>query len=240
MAPCSRCRRENKQCVFADTRRKTQTKKRSATEGLEATPEPLRARSDSVKRLKTELQAPAVHSSPTTPGGSVVRTKPLRRPSSKSRTEELDEEEDQAINDDTAEFLQKSEIHDAADAMATLASVAATRGRVSSNSSGARPNLGGEYGKSFVPSAIAASPIFRTAGHRDMQHGSTGSPYSEAPLSTSQGRADALRAWSRLRFVRAGLFTAFEGIAYIQVNFGPGLLSQKQALTQFNSTSTNI
>ncbi|KAB8360709.1 hypothetical protein FH972_024445 [Carpinus fangiana] len=215
--PCLRCRRESKECTFALTRRKAPTQKRSADDALDDEDDgPSRPRSDSFKRVKTDLHGTALTDSPRTPGGSVARNTPLRRPSDKNKTEEPEEEEDTAINDDTAELLQRSEMHNGPDAMAALATIAAAHGRSSSINASARPTTVRDSANAFGAGISTASPIYRTASMDGPHNISTTSPYSDSPSFSSQGKSEALRAWSRVRFVRSGMFTAAEGVAFVQ------------------------
>ncbi len=97
--PCVRCRRESKDCFFSATRRKRKTDDDGS--GVEEDDDDYTIRNGR-KRLHAQASPPApldralYRDVPLTPGGSVGRTQPLRRPDSdqpRSRTFGVDDGE---------------------------------------------------------------------------------------------------------------------------------------------------
>ncbi|KAG9540626.1 hypothetical protein KCU79_g18988, partial [Aureobasidium melanogenum] len=132
--PCVRCRREAKECFFSATRRKKRAAD-SGTAGDEVDPNDYEIRGGR-KRLKegiaesVDSDARSAHSPvpvaapyiprPLTPGGSMGRQQPLRRPHSTSQTPYPGDEADDHVNSHTAALLQTAELHNGHDALNVL------------------------------------------------------------------------------------------------------------------------
>lgn len=164
--------------------------------------------------------SPAFSAQPLTPGGSVGRTAPLRRPTA-TRQSMKAEDEDQ-VNSTTA-ILQTAEVHSGHDALNVLLE-AATHHRSGSGTS-TRPTGLERY--SSHSGATVDSPMLNRghssgAGYSVAHGGSFHRPSIDPALmqdNISQQDPElnqALLAWSRFRFVRAGWFSAREGIAYVE------------------------
>lgn len=148
------------------------------------------------------------------------RPQPLRRPTSAPAPKEEDEE---VLNVTTA-LLQNSEIQNGHDALNVLLE-AATHHRIGSGSSARPSGLGVDGYATSLPTAT--SPVTnqpyvvdpRISGDHEGLYRQTSidpammqEPTSNAAASDLQ---QALKAWSRFRFVRAGWFTAREGMVYV-------------------------
>lgn len=195
------------------------------------TPEPYEIRggrkrlraSTSVSELEGYADDP-YEEPPLTPGGSKGRTQPLRRPSAPKPVQYT--EEDENLSNQAAAILQSEPVHNGHDALKVLYA-AAVHGRSGSMNS-VRPSLNGFTSSSLPP---ATSPIM----DRAVPYGSStpGGRLRQAPPpqvdpsimqvdiaslvnTNSPYYANAVKAWSRFRFVRAGWFTAAEGIAYVE------------------------
>jgi hypothetical protein len=221
-----RCRRESKECFFSATRRKRKAdgedeyeevddyevrngRKRQRSDGL---PEPL--------TITTATNAAYV-SQPLTPGGSVGRYEPLRRPNTSGGNHSAPEnEEDQKVNNETVATLQAGEVYSGHDALNLLFEAAGMNAhhRTGSNSSHQRPTIGGTPGSQ----TNFASPQANVSHVRGNSRGNVEpsvDPAIQQPMipdpPNEAAFADAVRAWSKFRFVRAGWLTAKEAIAYI-------------------------
>ncbi|KAF2011231.1 hypothetical protein BU24DRAFT_426314 [Aaosphaeria arxii CBS 175.79] len=239
--PCVRCRRESKECFFSATRRKRKPQDdvddvedeqddyeiRNARKRMRAPDhdEPHRPHPVNINRSNS------YSAQPLTPGGSVGRHEPLRRPHSSSVPR--DTEEDQKLSNTSTAILQAGEIYSGHDALNLLFEAAGRNGdfnhhRTNSTSSHNRPtlNAGSTPGSqtAFASPQAAAQP----QNIRDTPVQSRPVPDLNVDPAISQqfnvmpevpnddpAFADAVRAWSRFRFVRAGWLTAKEAIAYI-------------------------
>ncbi|KAF2087846.1 hypothetical protein K490DRAFT_65126 [Saccharata proteae CBS 121410] len=237
--PCVRCRRETKDCFFSATRRKR--KPVDAGEGIEDDgPSDYEVRNGR-KRLRAEdsltpQRQPSISMSmsqynadepqrPVTPGGSIGRYQPLRRPAGHHGSSHEDE---QKVNNDTAAILQSHEVYSGHDALNLLFEAAGRTGdmdhhRTASTSSVPRPPTAsiptpGSQPSLTSPGANAGrpypSPITRTIQEPAIDP-AIAQGYPEEEQDNEAEYQEALRAWSRFRFVRAGWFTAKEGVAYM-------------------------
>ncbi|KAK3703925.1 zinc finger transcriptional activator [Vermiconidia calcicola] len=233
--PCVRCRREAKECYFSATRRK---KKRGGADdsALSDSPEPeVYEIKSGRKRLRTssvpeqELYDEDGFEVPRTPGGSLGRTQPLRRPDVPKPVQYG--EDDQKASEQTVGLLQAAEVHGGHDALKLLYEAATVHGgRKTSKESGTRPSLNGVSPASLSSAADTSPMIDKIAGsyntgpmamyqHDPMwkaQIHPTSAPIEPILPFEPAGYAAALKAWSRFRFVRAGWFTAKEAIDYIE------------------------
>ncbi|CAI6310800.1 unnamed protein product [Periconia digitata] len=235
--PCVRCRRESKECYFSATRRK-----RKGQDGADDYDEQddyelrngrKRHKSSDASSQPASLHHPATTnpsdssnaayiSQPLTPGGSVGRYEPLRRPT--TATQPQNDEEDRKMADTATAVMQTGEIYSGHDALNLLFQAAGRdlqeHHRTGSTSSANRPSIGTPGSQTNLaspqavtatharnPSRIVAEPIVDPA----ISHQSPGLP--DPPNEASFN--DAVRAWSKFRFVRAGWLTAKEAVRYI-------------------------
>ncbi|PVH96279.1 hypothetical protein DM02DRAFT_128401 [Periconia macrospinosa] len=235
--PCVRCRRESKECFFSATRRK-----RKGQDGADDYDElddyemrngRKRHKTADDPHAATHLPQPSVNpadttnayiSQPLTPGGSIGRYEPLRRPA--TATQPQNDEEDRKMADTATAVMQTGEIYSGHDALNLLFQAAGRdlqeqqHHRTGSTSSAHRPSMGSTPGSQTNlaspqaitaharnPSRVAAEPIVDPA----LAHQSPGipDPPNEAAFN------DAVKAWSKFRFVRAGWLTAKEAVRYI-------------------------
>ncbi len=233
--PCVRCRRESKECFFSATRRKRKT---DGEEELEEVDDyqirngrkRQRQRSDS-ERVPEVINTPAANgnanayiSQPLTPGGSVGRYEPLRRPTGSAGHppphQPLDEE-DQKVNNETVATLQAGEVYSGHDALNLLFEAAGMNGhvRTSSTSSMQRPTIGSTPGSQTNFASPQANPTHARSNSRAAPAEPTVDPAIQQPMLPDPPNeatfAEAVRAWTKFRFVRAGWLTAKEAVAYI-------------------------
>ncbi|KAF2734529.1 hypothetical protein EJ04DRAFT_543610 [Polyplosphaeria fusca] len=183
--------------------------------------------------LNRATSANAYVPQPLTPGGSVGQYQPLRRPP-QNRDIHL-EEEDVKANNQAAAILQTKEVFSGHDALNLLFEAAGRNGdiehhRNNSTSSQHRPILGG-------PGSTPGSQTAFASPHTNAPHGlppldgrnqldrvpadltidpAIQNNYPHLPDPAKEpSLTDAVQAWSKSRFVRAGWLTATEAIAYI-------------------------
>ncbi|WYZ39804.1 hypothetical protein EsH8_IV_000145 [Colletotrichum jinshuiense] len=239
--PCVRCRRESKECFFSATRRKRKTE-----DGEEPEPEDVDDYTirNGRKRVHVSGSPPVAidrrlySEVPLTPGGSLGRNQPLRRPTdpgtslgaaTPSTTSQADSRRtgDYVIDDEPNAQLENREAqdlmrpgvygpHDALDLLykaatdspgtnnhkrhESVASIPALpqQPRIVTPGETMRPATNG---RPSAPIKLEQQPIDPELTRRD--------------LSGEPGYNDAIKAWGRFRFVRAGWFTAQEAIDYI-------------------------
>lgn len=226
--PCMRCRREAKECFFSATRRKkrTDTGRDGASDDGEADGYELKT---GRKRMRASTldgeEDDPYEDVPRTPGGSIGRTQPLRRPEGPKPLQYG--EDDFKASDQMTAILQASEVHSGHDALKVLYE-AAVRGRTGSSTSTQRPNLNGPS-PATTSFPVATSPADRlgTGNNAAGRMSSfSGDPNWKTKTESVDGDSTpgpnrmhvalALKAWSRYRFVRQGWFTAKEGMAYVE------------------------
>lgn len=229
-----RCRRESKECFFSATRRKRKQdeeeepdeiddyevrngRKRMRSEGRSSSiPDPISVKgANGVQYL----------SQPLTPGGSLGRYEPLRRPTtSAGRDPQPTDEEDQKVNNETVATLQTGEVYSGHDALNLLFEAARNGGdmhhRTGSTSSLQRPTLGSTPGSQTNFASPQANPTHvRASSRAAVTAEPTVDPAISQPILPDPPNelafSEAVRAWTKFRFVRAGWFTAKEAIAYI-------------------------
>ncbi|KAF2873515.1 hypothetical protein BDV95DRAFT_627423 [Massariosphaeria phaeospora] len=238
--PCVRCRRESKECFFSATRRKRKQDS-GDDDDFEAAPVAVddyevrngrkRAKPDPFEVSPiTPVTANAYVSQPLTPGGSVGRLEPLRRPV--TATNAHAEDDDPQVNNATAAILQQSEVYSGHDALNLLFEAAGRNGdierhhRTGSASSLHRPILGaGSTPNSQTNFASPQTGTTRGFHHRQSQSRTVADQAVDPAISQQPPAApgppinaayiEAVKAWSRFRFCRAGWLTAKEAIAYI-------------------------
>ncbi|KAF2745049.1 hypothetical protein M011DRAFT_528085 [Sporormia fimetaria CBS 119925] len=233
--PCVRCRRESKECFFSATRRK---RKGQDGEEIDDALDDYELRNGR-KRSRTvpdPIPLPRANSGtyvsqPLTPGGSIGRYEPLRRPSVQPQVHRPHrEEDDQQVVNETTGTLQRGEVYSGHDALHLLFEAAGRNGdiahqRAESSSSHNHPL----FGTNGTPGSQTGFASPQGSGPQDgrthqrtaaepsidpnISHGP--SHRSQPDSATDPSYAAALQAWSRFRFVRAGWLTAREGIAYV-------------------------
>ncbi|KAH7113897.1 hypothetical protein B0J11DRAFT_511400 [Dendryphion nanum] len=241
--PCVRCRRESKECFFSATRRK---RKQDSGDDIDDDPDDYEIRNGR-KRLRSGVPEDSPHrpepihinlnrtnsgsafvAQPLTPGGSVGRFEPLRRPQANSQPR--DDEEDQQLSNASARILQTGEIYSGHDALNLLFEAAGRNGdidhhRTNSASSLNRPALNSVTtpGSQVAFASPQATATHGVDGRRPLR--TTADPSVDPAIApqyptlpdphTDASFAEAVRAWTKFRFVRAGWLTAKEAIAYI-------------------------
>ncbi|KAM5353943.1 hypothetical protein ACJ41O_000593 [Fusarium nematophilum] len=217
--PCVRCRRESKECFFSATRRK----RKNDDDGSDVDEYIIR---NGRKRLHVSRSPPPMTerrpytSMPLTPGGSHGRNQPLRRPdgsrSGHRRDSEFvgDGDANQTLENFEAQTVMRRGMfgpHDALDLLykAATDSPAAEHERRESSSS-ARPPPPQPIRHDGLPSSIPASATRPPKMEQPIDP-----ELSQPELSAQPGYVEAIKAWQRFRFVRAGWFTALEAIEYI-------------------------
>ncbi|KAF2806381.1 uncharacterized protein BDZ99DRAFT_490216 [Mytilinidion resinicola] len=249
--PCVRCRRESKECFFSATRRKRKPQDsgegfeddgelsdyeiRNGRKRLKSLPSEGPSRPDALNTSRSTSYTSNQPQPPLTPGGSVARYEPLRRPGTNTQQtppNPPNDEEDQKLNNATAAILSSKEVYSGHDALNLLFEAAGRNGdieqhhRTGSSGSHARPMLGMANtpgSQNSYPSPQANTlPSLRGGIGGNMRNMAEAAVDPAIQMSTGDQipttdatYADAVRAWGRFRFVRAGWLTAKEAIAYI-------------------------
>ncbi|SPQ22947.1 3474b245-7b01-4a3c-9c9f-95d544fee2d3 [Thermothielavioides terrestris] len=233
--PCVRCRRESKECYFSATRRK-----RKVDDGSLDDPE----HDDYILRNgRKQLRAGSPQSLdrrlyrdvPLTPGGSHGRSQPLRRPgdapksarSSSTAGEFGNGEPNTPLENLEARTVMRREVygpHDALDLLYKAATDNAShkpdddpapiRSTTQSSSHHARHDTDSRKSSNTVaPGGYHNRHASRHEGPATEQ--AIDPELTNRDPSADPGYNEALKAWARFRFVRAGWFTAQEAIDYI-------------------------
>ncbi|KAL3423194.1 Transcriptional activator ARO80 [Phlyctema vagabunda] len=249
--PCVRCRRESKECYFSATRRKRKTDdgRDESLDGHEfgddyvtrngrknvhpsASPvasgrqssmgAPASARSTAPYPDNTPLSGP-----PLTPGGSIGRREPLRRPNqaspeahnSRGRDESNADESNTQLENFEAQQVMRERVYGPHEALDLLYKAATDIPNLRKSESDNHmspvlnhtPKLHARPQESPFESRNVQNPPVR-------QEAAIDPALSEAQPEPArdQGYKDALKAWARFRFVRAGWFTPSEAIDYIE------------------------
>jgi hypothetical protein len=220
-----RCRRESKECFFSATRRKRRQDEEDdfdEVDDYEVRNGRKRMRSETSTRPDpisiTSANSASYLSQPLTPGGSVGRHEPLRRPTTSAGAYQPNDEEDQKVNNDTVAALQTGEVYSGHDALNLLFEAVAHH-RTGSTSSMQRPTLGSTPGSQTNFASPQTNAPHARNNSRPLAAESTVDPAISQPMlpdhSNEVAFTEAVRAWTKFRFVRAGWFTAREAIAYI-------------------------
>ncbi|KAF4631749.1 hypothetical protein G7Y89_g6391 [Cudoniella acicularis] len=253
--PCVRCRRESKECFFSATRRKRKNEDgrddsldgydysddytvRNGRKMVHGSP-PASVRQSSMGAPPSRAaapwpdNAPALPGPPLTPGGSIGRPQPLRRPqrgNDESNANKSDESNTQLENLEAQEVMRREVYgpHDALDLLykAATNSPGHTRGGRGGSAGGNQmsPTVGNMTRNMQQPSPLQnnSQPFQQNFPHPpNPGRDTTIDPALAAEgmigreRSQEQGYKDAIKAWSRFRFVRAGWFTPAEAIDYI-------------------------
>ncbi|KAF2490017.1 hypothetical protein BU16DRAFT_586140 [Lophium mytilinum] len=249
--PCVRCRRESKECFFSATRRKRKPQDsgdgfeddgelsdyeiRNGRKRLKSLPSEGPSRPDVLNTSRSTSYTSNQPQPPLTPGGSVARYEPLRRPGTNTHQtppNPPNDEDDQKLNNATAAIMASKEVYSGHDALNLLFEAAGRNGdieqhhRTGSSGSHARPMLGmantpGSQNSYQSPQANTLPNLrggiggnMRNTAEAAVDPAIQINP-SDQISTTDATYADAIRAWGRFRFVRAGWLTAKEAIAYI-------------------------
>ncbi|CAL3969249.1 unnamed protein product [Diplocarpon coronariae] len=251
--PCVRCRRESKECFFSATRRKRKHEDgrvdsldgyeyqddyiiRNGRKMVQGSP-PASTRQSSMgaptsarASIVPYENAPIIPGPPLTPGGSIGRTQPLRRPTeaprdSSHRDERNSDESNTQLENLEAQEVMRREVygpHDALDLLYKAATDSPGHKRDNSQASsllnhnrpGKQPQLPPlrSINQPFQPNSMRPPEPRRDA---EIDPNLSSEPTSRQERYQEQGYKDAVKAWSRFRFVRAGWFTPSEAIDYI-------------------------
>ncbi|EWG51252.1 hypothetical protein FVEG_10296 [Fusarium verticillioides 7600] len=217
--PCVRCRRESKDCYFSATRRKRKTDDDGSDQDDYITRNGRKRTNRNASPLPF-IERRSYSNVPLTPGGSRGQPQPLRRPDGSRSGRARDEwggegDANQTLENIEAQTVMRRGVFGPQDALdllykAATDSPAVDRERRESTSSAhpvpprPPPEDTGPYG--YVPRSTSKPP--KTEQPIDPE-------LSRPELSSQPGYAEAIKAWQRFRFVRAGWFTALEAIEYI-------------------------
>ena len=234
--PCVRCRRESKECFFSATRRKRKqdgSDEADEQDDYEVRNARKRSRPSEAEHHDVASSGAAYGSQPLTPGGSVGRYEPLRRPTTSASMAPLEHsEEDIKVNNESVATLQTGEIYSGHDALNLLFEAARNGGmamdmhhrRTGSTSSIHHPALASTPGSNFAASPQVTAPHVTSSSRAaadvvDPAITQPPQPQPQPPVlpdpPNEAAFGDAIKAWSKFRFVRAGWLTAKEAIAYI-------------------------
>ncbi len=242
--PCVRCRRESKECYFSATRRKRRADSGEDIPGEKATQDDYalynrRRKTSSAQDLQdaslprnfqSQASAGSVSQSPTSVGqvynwNSHERTQQTGLYAESKTPSRANTPGDQEVTNEAAAALFQSPINQPADALHLLLEASGRTGDLHRQSSI-------NQGDKKMDESGRRAPSMSTKHHRsmglktskDLQHqqdtmnidpaiaGDMGAAGSE---DDSNRLREKLKIWSRLRFVRAGWFTAMEAMSYI-------------------------
>ena len=228
--PCVRCRREKKDCFFSETRRKRKADD-DGGRGTDELDEEYVARNrrsqtarhgsftDGDAGLQAAGRAPQVYVNYS--DGSSVEDQNNRngevssysRPSRPSPSDQASNTPDgQEVTNETAAALFQSPIQTPGDALYLLFEAAGRAGDLDRHSKKEESTLSPKHKKHAAPPKQANLPdpgIVNSLIDPAISVDFNGVKMEES------GIGEALQAWSRLRFVRAGWFTAREAVSYI-------------------------
>ncbi|EAQ91184.1 hypothetical protein CHGG_03119 [Chaetomium globosum CBS 148.51] len=235
--PCVRCRRESKECYFSATRRKRKIDEEPREESEEQDDYILR---NGRKQLRTAASPPPVldrrlySDVPLTPGGSHGRAQPLRRPGDASKSARSNStagefgngEPNTPLENFEARTVMRREVYGPHDALDLLYK-AATDNASHKPDNPAPPHSatqpGPHHTRHDAEPPRSANNI-GSGGYHSRHVSRQDGPATEQAIdpeltkrdpSTEPGYNEAIKAWGRFRFVRAGWFTAQEAIDYI-------------------------
>ncbi|TAQ90624.1 hypothetical protein B7494_g1035 [Chlorociboria aeruginascens] len=254
--PCVRCRRESKECFFSATRRKRKNddgqdesvdgyedeyiirngRKMMAGSGSPASSmrqSSMGAPPTSARSAQLADTSPIV-GPPLTPGGSIGRTQPLRRPDQTARDAQQrydrrsDESNTQLENFEAQEVMRQQVYgpHDALDLLYKAATdspgqkrdrresenqLSPMIGNITPREQQQQPIPSRSNSQSYPPNRMRPPDVPRDTAIDPLLSENINQPTQQG----DQGYKDAVKAWSRFRFVRAGWFTPSEAIDYI-------------------------
>ncbi|KAF7547532.1 hypothetical protein G7046_g8972 [Stylonectria norvegica] len=217
--PCVRCRRESKECYFSATRRKRKTDDGEGSDVDEYIVRNGRKRLHASDSPPVQVVRREYSSTPLTPGGSHGRREPLRRPDgSRRRDGEFDGNGDanQTLENLEAQSVMRQSVFGPHDALDLLYKAATDSPAVNSHHEhrehrpAAQPNPPQQMAHDGVPRQMPRTNTIPVKMEQPIDP-----ELSQPNLSAQPGYVQAIRAWQRFRFVRAGWFTALEAIEYI-------------------------
>lgn len=230
--PCVRCRREAKECTFAATRRKRRPD--DEEDGVGENEDEIAAHLARRKSARTgsafdehysspQLDRCSIGSSSLPPHSPLDPYHPSQNgPYPRSQPYEanptipkIEGSQDQELTNETATALLHEPINNPGDALHLLLQASGQSEKLE-NQEASRQRVSG--GHTFK--AVAEPSSSATLSAHNARHNSNG-PIKLDPAITGYDHRtptpspEALSIWSRLRFVRAGWFTAREAMAYI-------------------------
>ena len=236
--PCVRCRRESKECYFSATRRKRKAEGEESEAGDDTVLQDEYAQrngrkivksSGSATRSQPMLQDPRrsmtagsrPHNSPINgyhlSGDGLYQEPSIYTPSTMAKSEDG---QDQQVANETAAALFQSPINIPGDALHLLLKASGESEDLQRRDSAGKASLGQTHARvatmqapyEATMSSDLNAPRRQSYAHNiDPAISGDRSEYGRSPVSQ-----DTLNVWSRLRFVRAGWFTAREGMLYIK------------------------
>ncbi|KAH8880446.1 hypothetical protein GQ53DRAFT_538315 [Thozetella sp. PMI_491] len=227
--PCVRCRRESKECFFSATRRKRKVD--DPEDELEQDEYIIRNGRKQLRASEAAFDRRLYSDVPLTPGGTHGRSRPLRRPGTEEPTEDydrastgrdLDEDEPNTqLENLEAQSVMRTGMYGPHDALDLLYKAATNKHDEELHQ--ATPSSMSTTQGPVRPDALRKSSHHREASIHPRQISRQDNAVDPAidPALTKRDPADdlgygeALKAWARFRFVRAGWFTAQEAIDYI-------------------------
>lgn len=241
--PCVRCRRESKECYFSATRRKRRAesgedipeekaaqddyaiynrrKKTSRSQSFQET--------SASRNFESQASAGSVSQSPTSGGqgydwNSHERTQ-TELYASNTTPNRANTPGDQEVTNEAAAALFQSPINQPADALHLLLEASGRTGDLHRQSSMNQGKQRTDESERRAPSMTARpyrSIGLKTSMSLQRQHDTTNiDPAIAGDMGTAGSEDESnrlrekLKIWSRLRFVRAGWFTAREAMSYI-------------------------
>ncbi|KAF6222363.1 hypothetical protein HO133_001449 [Letharia lupina] len=235
--PCVRCRREAKECYFSATRRKRKADSEDGQSAGDGPPDEEfaahLARKKSVRTSGSFDQQPLPNGQQSLTSGPLPATSPLdgydlprQRPlqqdspyATKIQLGKAADGQDQEVSNETAAALFQSPINVPGDALHLLL-------KASDESEHMQRKDTASLGERSTNQSVRTSNIMHGRYNSGpSSHDQAGQNYplnidpaisgSNADIDDTPIPIEALRLWSRLRFVRAGWFTAKEAISYI-------------------------
>ncbi|OAA57229.1 Zn(2)-C6 fungal-type DNA-binding domain protein [Cordyceps fumosorosea ARSEF 2679] len=224
--PCVRCRRESKECFFSATRRK----RKSEDDGSDLEEYIIRNGRRKVQATSPGRVEHRVYAEPTIPQSNTNwRSQPLRRPDGGRRDkrtgDDSGDEGNQTLENIEAQTVMRQTVYGPHDALDLLYK-AATDGPASNHQRDSSiVSASGAAAPTSAASTSHTNPLSihnrRQSSVRELprQPSASARPaqveHHTSDLASHPAYADAIKAWSRFRFVRAGWFTAQEAIEYI-------------------------
>ncbi|KAL2201093.1 hypothetical protein P885DRAFT_65386 [Corynascus similis CBS 632.67] len=234
--PCVRCRRESKECFFSATRRKRKADDGSL-EDIERDDYILR---NGRKQLRSAASPPPLDRRlysdvPLTPGGSHGRSQPLRRPGETAKSVRSNStagefgngEANTPLENLEARTVMRREVYGPHDALDLLYKAATDNASHKPDDNTTPVHHGTQPGSHHVrrdAEPRQSSQVITPGRYHNRNTSHQEAPAAEQAidpelskrdLSSEPGYSEAIKAWGRFRFVRAGWFTAQEAIDYI-------------------------
>ena len=234
--PCVRCRRESKECFFSATRRKRKTEGEEEDAGDDDGEIAAHlARRKSARRQGSfdDGYAQSQHSRRSIESGSLPPQSPIdpysqsqngpypqSRPYAHSpRNANVDVSQDQEVTNETAAALFQSPINTPGDALHLLLKASGQSEELENHEVLSQTKAGDQAAQRH--GSIGKRPMSGTAFSSVEQAGHTSNATNLDPAIVGYGHdsptpsRETLSIWARLRFVRAGWFTAREAMTYI-------------------------